>query len=212
MNEPPSESAARRRINLRWVTLAEAVAVAGVLIAALTLLNSWFERRDAAAERAAEQHSSAEQEQAARTHVSLTTTDVDSHGIGFRAQEGCALQSSEIRFPTPLAVPPEATVVSHRIEAAWIARPILDLIADGPAQREGRVPVLIDATCAAADGDHHQVAVYDLMWRSQGGGLFGGRSLKLRGIVRHAGGGADQKAIDAEWRRLQPVISSAAKK
>jgi hypothetical protein len=41
-----SDQAQTRR---RWITLAEAVAVAGVIIAALTLYSNWQERREAAA-------------------------------------------------------------------------------------------------------------------------------------------------------------------
>jgi hypothetical protein len=49
-SETPDQAQTRRR----WITLAEVVAVAGVIIAALTLYNNWQERRDAAADKAVE--------------------------------------------------------------------------------------------------------------------------------------------------------------
>ena len=49
MSETPEQAATRRR----WISLAEAVAVAGVLIAAISLYLTWSDKREERAEKAA---------------------------------------------------------------------------------------------------------------------------------------------------------------
>lgn len=204
MTEPetPQERAEARALRRRWITIGEAVAVAGVVIAGLGFWNSYQERQDAAAERAVERRAegAAKAEQAkALSRVRLVTGEVDARGIALAAQEGCALQSTDLRFPAALGVPTRSTVVTHRIEADWVAAPLLKATDGGDDRQEGRLPVLIAATCAGADGDHAETAIYDLLWRTEPGGVLSGRALRLRGLVRREGGG-DAKRLDALWK------------
>ena len=200
--ESPQERAEARALRRRWISIGEAVAVAGVVIAALGFWNSYQERQDAASERAAtraaEAGAKAEQASALR-RVRLVTGAVDARGIDLAAQEGCALQSTELRFPVALGVPARSTVVTHRIEADWVAAPLLKATDGGADRQEGRLPVLIAATCTAADGDHRETAIYDLLWKTEPGGVLSGRSLRLRGLVRRESGG-DAKRLDAMWK------------
>jgi hypothetical protein len=196
--DSPAEKAESRAIRRRWISIGEAVAVAGVVIAGLTFWNGYDDRRNATAEKAATRSAEAAERNASRHRVTLVTTALNDDGVTFKAQDGCALQSSEIRFPSVLGVEPKNTVVTHKVEADWIARPMLKLTDGGADRREGRVPMLIDATCATEDGERTAIATYDLLWRTEPGGLIGGRSFTLRGLVRKASGG-DQRRLDA-WK------------
>lgn len=201
MTETPQDKAEARAIRRRWVNVGEVVAVAGVVIAGLTYWNNYSERRDAANERAIEQSAERAEKSAARHRVTLVTTDADASGITFRAQDGCPLQSTEIRFPSALGVEAKSTVVTHRIEADWLARPLLKMTDGGADRREGRLPVLIAATCTAEDGDRSETAIYDLLWRTEPGGLLSGRTLRLRGLVRRQGVSGDgQRRLDSLWK------------
>ena len=64
MSDTPSERAEAAATRRRWITLAEVVAVAGVLIGALTLYTNWSDRRadeegDRGADRLLRQHAGA---------------------------------------------------------------------------------------------------------------------------------------------------------
>lgn len=200
--ETPQERAEARALRRRWISIGEAVAVAGVVIAGLGFWNSYQERQDAAAERAATRAAEAgakAEEAAALRRVRLVTGTVDARGLELAAQEGCALQSTDIRFPAAMGVATRSTVVTHRIEAEWIAAPLLKATDGGADRQEGRLPILIAATCAAADGDHRETAIYDLLWKTEPGGVLSGRSLRLRGLVRRERGG-DARRLDALWK------------
>lgn len=202
--EAQQERAEARALRRRWISIGEAVAVAGVVIAGLGFWNSYSERQDAAAERAVERRAeAADKAEAAkaRGRVRLVTTGVDAKGVDIAAQTGCALQSTDVRFPTALGADAQSTVLTHRIEADWLSAPLLKLTDGGADRQDGRLPVLIAATCTGADGDHAETAVYDLLWRTEPGSVLSGRKLTLRGLVRREGGG-DLKRLDALWKGI----------
>ncbi|MEG3180707.1 hypothetical protein [Sphingomonas sp. LT1P40] len=197
--EDQAEAAEKRATRRRWLTIGELVAVAGLVIAGLTWWNNYQDRRDAAADKETARLAEKAEATAARHRVTLVTTGADSDGIEFKAQAGCALQTSDIAFPSALGVEPKNTVITHRIEAEWIAKTMLKLTDGGADAREGRLPVLIDAMCTDENGNREETAIYDLLWRTEAGGLIGGRSFKLRGLVRRQSGG-DQRRLDAMWK------------
>lgn len=199
MNESRSERAESRAIRRRWLTIGEIVAVAGVAIAALTWWSNHQERRDDAADREVARLTERAERQAARHRVTLFATRADREGVEFHAQPGCALQTSDIEFPSALGVASRNTVITHRIEADWLAAPMLKLTDGGADRREGRLPILISATCTDERGNRDETAIYDLLWRTEPGGLIGGRRLVLRGIVRRQSGG-DLRRLDALWK------------
>ncbi len=195
--EPTAEAVAIRR---RWLSLGEAVAVAGVIIGGLTFWNSFEERRDAREIRAEERAAAKEAASAAARRTGLIATDAGGSKIAFKGVD-CALQSTDIRFPKALDVGAQGTVTVHEIEAAWFARPLLKLT-DGEADRpQGRLPVLIDSRCTGPEGNRQESAIYDIAWRIEPG-LFG-RSVKLRGMVmrQRVTGSAGQATLDALWRK-----------
>lgn len=207
--EPPTaaERAEQRAIRRRWITIGELVAVAGLVIAALTFWNSWEERKDAAAERQTEKMADQAKAKAKSHRVSLIATGADSKGIDFKAQDGCALQSTDIRFPKELGVSPKTTAITHRIEADWVSGSLLRMTDGGADKQEGRLPVLIEARCTDEDGDRSEAAIYDVLWRTEPGGIIGigGRSLRLGGLIRRQSVSGDgQPTLDAAWNREKP--------
>lgn len=198
--ESPAEKAEKRAIRRRWLTIGELVAVAGVVIAGLTLWNGWSERRDAAATHAAEQAAAKAEAAATRRRIGLIATDKGGDALAFKGVE-CALQATDIRFPKALGVEPQFTVTVHEIQAEWMSKSLLKLTDGGADRRRGRLPILIDSRCEGAGGARRESAIYDLVWETEPG-LFG-RSLKLRGLVlrEDEAGRNGQARLDALWTK-----------
>jgi len=197
--EAKAEAAATRR---RWLTLAEVVAIAGVIIAGLTLWNNWQGREADQAARRAQQAS-----EASTAHASaLVTLHATSRDDGARlvlTDPAHTIQSIEVRFPSTLGVSPQTSTLDPAIEADWFEDALMKAIADGPADQHGRLPVLI--TADYWDGGEHRSdsAIYDIVWETHGR-LLRGRALRLKGIVLERRHGATQAAVDARWAKVKP--------
>lgn len=207
MNDTPAETRAREAaaIRRRWITLGEALAVAAVLISALTLWNSWSERSGSEAEKTAEAH---------RASARAATLVLSAQASGDRlelkpASADQSVQSQTIRFPTSLGVDSAETTGEPRIEAGWFepalknAREKAGLPDD--SRGDERLPVAI-TTRFLVDGEAHEdVALYDVGYTITGRWL-GGHSVALRGLslVSHGEAGAIQAKLDARWKALVP--------
>lgn len=187
-----AEAAATRR---RWVSLAEMVGVAGLVIAALGLWMTWSDRRADETAKQAEQATEAK----VRTLVMLKAT-----GAGDRLTLSDAahdVQSIDVTFPKSLGVASQKDV-DPKIEGDWFAAPILKLTDGGPDAREGRTPVLIVASYWDADVERHDSAIYDVTWKTEGR-FMQGRALKLTGIkLRERTASATR--LDAIWATEKP--------
>jgi hypothetical protein len=190
-----AEAAATRR---RWVNLAEVVAVAGVIIAALTLWNNWSERRDEEAARKAEQA----QEAHAAAIVSLVATPVDGGAALSLEDPAHRIQSMDFTFPAGLDIPVHNAVVETRIEADWFADKLLDLTDGGPDEIEGRLPVLITSEYWSGDQHRTDAAIYDIVWQTEGR-LLRGRTLRLKGVVLRARTNSPAR-LNALWKQEKP--------
>src|SRR3546814_17344081 len=95
-----AEAAATRR---RWITLAEGLAIAGVVIAALTLWTNWSDSRDEDAARKAEQ---AEQGNAAAT-VTLVANHIDSGDAHTLQKSLHTTQRTNLNFTESLRITPK---------------------------------------------------------------------------------------------------------
>jgi hypothetical protein len=190
-----AEAAATRR---RWLTLAEIVAIAGVIIAGLTLWNNWQARE---ADQAQQRAAAAEAASAARAGSVVTLTATPRHDGDMLALKDAQhnIQSIEMRFPTALGVAPQSSTVDLALESGWFGKALLDATAAGPAEQSGRLPVLI--TADYWDGEQHRTdsAIYAVIWQSHGR-LLRGRALELKGIVLERRHGATQAAVDALWK------------
>jgi hypothetical protein len=184
------DQAATRR---RWLTLAELVAVAGVVIAGLTFWNNWSERRDARAERAAERVASA------KADARYTPTGkVEGEAVVLDRDEGHPLVDVRVSFPAALGVAAQ-DAADLRIERDWFAAALLKATDGGADEQTGRLPVLLRYTFLADGAERRGSATYDLVWRTEGR-MLQGRALTVADFrLRRAGG--DQASVDRGWRR-----------
>jgi hypothetical protein len=197
--EAKAEAAATRR---RWLTLAEVVAIAGVIIAGLTLWNNWQGRE---ADQAEQRAAAVQAANAARAGSVVTLTATPRRGGDALSIKDAQhnIQSIELRFPTPLGIAPQSSTVDLTIEADWFADKLLAATAKGPADQSGRLPVIIAADYWAGDQHMTDRAIYDIVWQSHGR-LLRGRALELKGIVLERRHGVTQAGLDARWATLNP--------
>lgn len=189
-----SEQATRRR----WVTLAEVVAVAGVLIAALTLWSNWSDRRADEAEKVAERTA----ERTERSRIDLTATVEDGGRRLALKDEKHDLQDLAVAFPRALGIAAQQPVSDVAILADWFEAPLLKLTDGGADEREGRLPVLVTVRYWDGDTQRRATGVYNVIWRTEGR-LLRGRTVKLEGLrLRQRGGG--QAQVDALWAKEKP--------
>jgi hypothetical protein len=194
MSESPDQAATRRR----WISLAELVAVAGVIIGALTLWNSWSERRTAEVERTA-----AQREAGKRSRFTLKGTVAEGgESIKLGHDDEHALDDVQVTFPTALGVAAQ-DAVTQTINRDRFAGPILKLTDGGADDRAGRLPVLVRYSYADADGRHRDSGIFDVIWETHGRRLLG-RELNLTDFRMHQRGGTPAQ-LDALWAREKPT-------
>lgn len=173
MTETPDQATRRR-----WVTLAEVVGLAGVLIAAVSLWMSWSDRQQDQAERSADKAQVAK----AQTVVRLRGT-VASHGKTVTLADATQqVETVDVTFPAALHVPPRSGIVPPRIETEWFQAALLKATDGGADAQEGHLPVLIVSHWADADATRRDTAIYDIVWKTEGR-LLRGRDLTIEGIV-----------------------------
>lgn len=180
----------------RWINLAELVAVAGVIIAALGLYVSWSDRRESAADKAATVAADARE----KGRLELTASaDGDTLRLSDARHD---LTDVTIVFPTALGVPTQRPSGDPVIEASPFADTLLKLTDGGADDRSGRLPVLV--TASYIDGDVTRTArgIYDIVWHTKGR-VLRGRGFEVTGLRLRQRGGT-QAALDAAWTREKP--------
>jgi len=166
MNE--SERQARRR----WVNLGEMIALLALIVSALGLWITWKNSGEDKPTRIVEQ----------RQAIPLTlraAADSDGRQLMITPVEpGHALESLTltIKGASPIEVGSDGRLAASDVESALKAR----TEAKGPHS----VPVRIAARYVEAGTDRHGGGNYVLRYRWEGGGLFGGRSIRLTGLNR----------------------------
>lgn len=190
-----AEAAATRR---RWINLGEFIAVAGLIIAGVSLYLNWSDRRadDADKHVAAVK---AEREQA-RFDVRAMPASNGS-ALLLQHDERHAIRDATITFPTALDVGSKDTV-ADTIDRSWFEHALLKASDDGPDKKAGRLPVLIALTYWDGETPRTTRGIYDIGWKAEGGFPFG-RSVKLESLRLHELGGS-QKRLDAIWAGRQP--------
>lgn len=199
MSDPnASERAEARAIRKRWVTLAEIVAVAGLLISATTLWLSWSERRTDERQKQVEQVTEAH----AKSLIRLTATP--EHGGESLALKDAEhdVQSVDIRFPKALGVAAQNSILSPHVEAGWIRDALLTATQDGPDKQQGRLPVLVSASYWDGDQQRTDTAIYDVIWQTEGG-IVWGHKLKLKGMMLRERS-ASAARLNALWAAEKP--------
>lgn len=194
MTETPDQKRTRRR----WLNLAELVAVAGLIIAALGLWANWSERRADKAEQA--QARATETRDKAR--VELTGTVASSGDVLKLADEKHDISEATIAYPRALGLPVQHPPGEPVVDAAPFAGSLLKLTDGGADDRTGRLPALITVRWVDGDVTRQASGIYDVTWRTRGRWPRG-RALALTGLrLRQRGGG--QAAVDAAWAREKP--------
>ncbi|WP_129792894.1 hypothetical protein [Sphingosinicella sp. CPCC 101087] len=201
---PPSstaEKAEAAKTRRRWLTLAELLGLAAVTISGLTLWNNYQQRTAEEADKAAARRQASA---AAQTLLLRGTPDREGRKLALApADPAQTIQDQRILFPTPLQADAVETVSEPRIEAGWFGRALVRLRRDEADRRgDARLPVAIETGFFVGGERHTDVALYDLGYRIEEGGLLGGDEVKLRGLARVGAvpPGEAQARLDALWR------------
>lgn len=205
-----AEAAAVRR---RWITLGEILAVAAVVISALTFWNAYSERRSNEIERESEERSATVK---ARTLILRGVPDKEGEVLTLSAPSDQAIQSQTVTFPSALELESIETT-NPRIEADWFDG-ALRKARRAAGQRDEdagdeRLPVVL-TTRYVVDGDMvTDVSLYDVGYAVKDRFLRGG-VVRLRGLsyIERARAANAQARVDALWKTRQPTISSGEKK
>lgn len=200
--ETPAQAAEAAAIRRRWITLGEVLAVLAVAISGLTLWNSYEERTRAEAEREAVKREEATK--AATLVLRGERADDGKRLMLTAADTGSVIQSQTFRFPSALGIDAIETVVEPRIEADWIDKAVKKAARDAKRQASGDrlLPVAI-ATRFTSDGETHRyVAIYDIGYEIDEGGLLAGDKVRLRGLsqVGRVSDTEAQARLDRLWQ------------
>ena len=148
--------------------------------------NSYRQRTADEADKAA-----ARSEAAAEAQVLLLRATAERDGEILRlasAGNGQTIQNQTIAFPGPLGAAAIDTLIEPRIEARWFEQALLRAREAGGARDESRgderIPVAITTLFFSGGAMHRDSAIYDIGYRIEGGGLFGGHEIRMRGISR----------------------------
>ena len=190
MSETREETTRKRR----WLNLAELVAVAGVVIAALGLYLTWSDRRETAADKVATATAAA--------RLELTATVADDGDTLRLSDARHDLTDLTIRYPAALDIEVQRPAGEPAIELAPFGKALLKLTDGGADDRSGRLPVLITASYVDGDATRTASGIYDIVWRTHGRGIRG-RALDMTGLRLRQRGGTPA-ALDAVWAREKP--------
>lgn len=193
-----AESAEQARTRRRWISLAEFVAVAGLLIGAATLYLNWSDRR----EDKAAQAQAAASEGKAKQVATLTGTPQAGGDTLALADAAHTLTEATIRFPSALGVTAQDAMPGPAIQARWFAPALLAATDKGPDEQSGRLPVLITVGWWDGDTKRTSTARYDLLWRTHGR-VLKGRKVELTGIAL-VDRTSSSSALDAAWAKRKP--------
>lgn len=193
-----SETPEQARTRRRWVSLAELVAVAGLLIGAATLYLNWSDRREDKTEKAQVEASES------KTKGIATLTGAAQRGGDTLALTDAAhtLTEATVRFPSALKVDPHDAMPGPAIQASWFAPVLLTATDKGPDEQTGRLPVLITVGWWDGDAKRTSTARYDVLWSTHGR-VLQGRRLELTGIAL-ADRTSSVAALDKAWDRRKP--------
>jgi hypothetical protein len=163
-----------RETRRRWISLGETIAIAALMVSAVGVWIAWQSSNNDRPTRVVEQ----------RSAVPLAlrgTTDGEGRTLTITpADPGHALQSLRltIKGASPIEVGSDGRLGASDVEAALKGR-----------EKEAKdvthsVALRIDARYVESGSDRRGGGAYVLRYKWEGGGLFGGRSLRLVGLAR----------------------------
>jgi hypothetical protein len=163
-----------RETRRRWISLGETIAIAALMVSAVGVWIAWQSSNNDRPTKVVEQ----------RSAVPLAlrgTADGDGRTLTIMpADPGHALQSLRLTIngASPIDVGSDGHLSASDVEAALKGR-----------QKEAKdvthsVAVRIEARYVESGSDRRGGGAYVLRYKWEGGGLFGGRSLRLVGLAR----------------------------
>ena len=163
-----------RETRRRWISLGETIAIAALMVSAVGVWIAWQSSNNDRPTKVVEQ----------RSAVPLAlrgTTDGEGRTLTITpADPGHALQSLRltIKGASPIDVGSDGRLGASDVEAALKGR-----------EKEAKdvthsVALRIDARYVESGSDRRGGGAYVLRYKWEGGGLFGGRSLRLVGLAR----------------------------
>jgi len=162
-----------RQARRRWINLGEIIAIGALVVSGLGVWISWKSNNSSTGPtRVVEQ----------RQAIPLTlraAADSDGRQLVITPVEpGHALESVTftIKAASPIEIGSDGKLAASDVETALKAR--------NEAKGPHSVPVRITARYVEAGTDRHGGGNYVLRYRWEGGGLFGGRSIRLTGLSR----------------------------
>jgi hypothetical protein len=172
MNDTPGE--ARRRARLRWITLGEAIALAALIVSGVGVWLSW----------------KGSSEDKGPTTIVEKRQSITLALRGRAQAEGRSLEITPVEDSHALQ---SLTVTAQGAKAIELgsdgelgARDLENALGKSAAEGQGthRARVQIAAKYVEAGADKSATGSYVIRYRWEGGGLFGGRSLRLVGLNR----------------------------
>ena len=207
MSEGPAR---RRRLPLRWLTLAEFVGIVAVAIAALGYWDTHRDRAQAERERvAAAREKQAEARAGAAKLAFLMTGAPEGSGERIRL---ASVHPEQVIQTQSLALPQEVrgdaieTTGNPRIEAGWLEGGLEKALhRRGVKATHGRVPVGV-VTVFIEDGQPKTDRAIYLLGYSLHPRVLRSAKVDLEGLsfLRRGVGEDVQKAVDAQWDRMTP--------
>lgn len=206
MNDAPP----KKRLPLRWLSLAEMVGILAVAIAALGYWDSHRERAQTDRERAAEAREKKAEAQAGALKLSfLMTATPESGGERLRlsaAHPEQVIQTQAVIFPHELRGDSVETTGNPRIEAGWFDGGLSKARhARETKATQGRLPVGV-VTVFIEDGQTKRDQAIYLVGYSAHPRVLRADKVELEGLslLRRGVGEDIQAAVDSAWARQNP--------
>lgn len=201
----------KRRLPLRWLTLAELVGIAALVIAGLGYWDTHRQRAESERDRAAEvQAKKAEAQAGALKRTFLLTGTPEADGQRLRlspAHPEQVIETQSISFPGEVRGDPVQTTGAPRLEAGWFEGGLARALHDrGDPHRSGRLPVAV-VTSYIEDGQSKTDRALYLVGYSLHPRVLRGDKAELEGLslARRLGSEDVQAALDALWARQAPA-------
>lgn len=209
-----SDERPRRRLPVRWLTLAEFVGILALVIAALGYWDNHRDKVDAEKARAAEVQARQAEAKAGALKLAFLMTGQEQGKDLIRlnpVHPEQVIQTQALNFPTSVRADAVQTTGNPRIEAGWLEGGLEKALKDrGVKADRGRVPVGI-ATSYIEDGQPKTDRSIYLVGYSLHPRTFRSAKVELEGLsLLRRGVGEDlQQAVDAAWDRMTPRPTTA---
>jgi hypothetical protein len=192
----------KKRLPLRWLTLAELVGVLALVIAGLGFWDSHRERTQADRERAEAAREQRAERALKQTFLMLGTPDKDGEKVRLSTVHAeQVIQTQTLWFPADIRADSVETTGNPRLEAGWIEDGLRRAVGKaGGKPKRGRLPVGV-VTVFIEDGQTRtDRAIYQLGYSLHPRVLLGAK-VELEGLTlaRRGVAGDLQAAVNSQW-------------